>query len=58
MGRSMLVVIWHLLSEPDARFHDLGADHYARSVNTEARKRNHVRQLEALGYRVTLEPAA
>src|SRR5690606_15523498 len=58
VGRSMLVVIWHLLSEPDARFHDLGADHYARSVNTEARKRNHVRQLEALGYRVTLEPAA
>lgn len=58
VGRSMLVVIWHLLSEPDARFHDLGADHYARSVNTEARKRNHIRQLEALGYRVTLEPAA
>lgn len=56
--RERLVVIWHLLSEPDAHFHDLGADHYARSVNTEARKRNHVQQLEALGYRVTLEPAA
>ena len=56
--RERLVVIWHLLSEPHAHFHDLGADHYARSVNTEARKRNHVQQLEALGYRVTLEPAA
>jgi hypothetical protein len=54
----MLVVIWHLLAQPDTRFHDLGADQYARTVNTEARKRNHIRQLEALGYRVTLEPAA
>jgi len=54
----MLVIIWHLLSDPDTRFHDLGADHYARTVNTEARKRNHIRQLEALGYRVTLESAA
>ena len=27
VGRSMLVVIWHLLSDPDARFHDLGAEH-------------------------------
>ncbi len=58
VGRSMLVVIWHLLSDPDARFHDLGAEHYARTINTETRKRNHIRQLEALGYRVTLEPAA
>jgi transposase len=58
VGRSMLVIIWHLLADPDTRFHDLGADHFARNVNTEARKRSHIRQLEALGYRVTLESAA
>jgi transposase len=58
VGRSMLVIIWHLLADPDARFHDLGADHFARTVNTEARKRSHIRQLEALGYRVSLESAA
>ena len=58
VGRSMLVIIWHLLADPDTRFHDLGADHYDRHVNTHAKRRNHVRQLEALGYRVTLEPAA
>jgi transposase len=58
VGRSMLVIIWHLLSDPDTPFRDLGPDHYARTVNTEARKRNHIRQLEALGYRVTLESAA
>jgi transposase len=58
VGRSLLVIIWHLLADPGARFHDLGADHYDRHVNTHAKRRNHVRQLEALGYRVTLEPAA
>ncbi|MBA2550231.1 MAG: hypothetical protein H0V13_04085 [Nocardioidaceae bacterium] len=58
VGRSILVVIWHLLSDLDAGFNDLGADHFARNVNTETKKRNHIRQLEALGYRVTLESAA
>jgi transposase len=58
VGRSMLVIIWHLLADPEARFHDLGADHYDRHVNTHAKRRNHIRQLESLGYRVTLEPAA
>ena len=58
VGRSMLVIIWHLLADPDTHFHDLGADHYDRHVNTQTKRRNHVRQLEALGYRVTLESAA
>ncbi|MDQ6741274.1 MAG: IS110 family transposase [Actinomycetota bacterium] len=58
VGRSILVIIWHLLQDPDARFHDLGADHFSRHTNPDARKRNHVRQLEALGYTVTLTPAA
>jgi transposase len=58
VGRSILVIIWHLLDDPDARFHDLGPDHYDRHVNTTAKRRNHIRQLEALGYKVTLEPAA
>jgi transposase len=57
VGRSLLVIIWHLLADPDIRFHELGADHYDRHVNTHAKRRNHG-QLEALGYRVTLEPAA
>jgi transposase len=52
------VIIWHLLANPDTGFHDLGADHYDRHVNTHPKRRTHIRQLEALGYRVTLEPAA
>jgi len=58
VGRSILIIIWHLLSDPKAHFHDLGADHYQTRVDTERRKRNHIRQLEALGYTVTLQPAA
>jgi transposase len=58
VGRSMLVIIWHLLADPDTHFHEPGADHYDRHVNTQTKRRNHVRQLEALGYHVTLEPAA
>jgi transposase len=58
LGRSILVIVWHLLSDPEARFHDLGSDFYDTRIGPEAKKRNHIRQLEALGYKVTLEPAA
>jgi len=58
VGRSILVIIWHLLSDPDARFHDLGSHFYDTRIGPEPKKRNHIRQLEALGYKVTLEPAA
>jgi transposase len=58
VGRSILVIIWHLLSDPQARFVDLGPDFYDNRIGPERKKRNHIRQLEALGYKVTLEPAA
>jgi transposase len=58
VGRSILVIIWHLLSDPQARFHDLGPDFYDNRIGPERKKRNHIHQLEALGYKVTLEPAA
>ena len=58
VGHSILVIIWHLLSDPEARFHDLGPDFYDNRTGPERKKRTHIRQLEALGYRVTLEPAA
>jgi transposase len=58
IGRSILVIVWHLLQNPGTRFHDLGADHFSRRTNPDTKKRGHVRQLEALGYTVTLTPAA
>ena len=57
-GRSILVIIRHLLSDPEARYTDLGSDSYTNRINPERRKRTHIHQLEALGYKVTLEPAA
>src|SRR3954467_8297145 len=39
VGRSMLVIIWHLLADPETRFTDLGANHFTRNVNTEIKKR-------------------
>jgi len=58
IGRSILVIIWHLLSDPDARYTDLGSGFYASRIDPERRRRNHIRQLEALGYKVILERAA
>ena len=58
VGRSILVIVWQLLSDPRARFHDLGAEFYDNRTGPDRKKRNHIRQLEALGYKVTLEPAA
>lgn len=58
VGRSILVIVWHLLANDDARFTDLGADHFTRHGNPDTKKRSHIRQLEALGYTVTLTPAA
>jgi transposase len=57
-GRSILVIVWHLLPDEQPKFTDLGADHFVRHVDSETKKRNHIRQLEALGYNVTLSPAA
>jgi transposase len=58
IGRSILVIIWHLLSDPHARYTDLGPDFYASRTDPNRRRRNHVRQLEALGYTVILERTA
>jgi transposase len=58
IARSILVIVWHLLADPIARFHDLGAGYYTSRIDRDRKTRNHVRQLQALGYSVTLTPAA
>src|SRR6266498_320531 len=58
IARSILVIVWHLLADPAARYHDLGAGYYASRIDTARKARNHIRQLEALGFTVTLAPAA
>jgi transposase len=58
VARSILVIIWHLLTDPTSRYRDLGPDFFDNRVRPDRRKNNHIHQLEALGYKVTLEPAA
>ena len=58
IARSILVIVWHLLADPTARFHDLGADYHTRRIDTGRKTRSLVRQLEALGHTVSLQPAA
>ncbi len=58
VGRSILVIIWHLLNDPEARFADLGPDWHQRKTDRDRKTRNHLRGLQALGYDVTITPAA
>lgn len=58
VARSILVIIWHLLADPAARYTDLGPDYVARRTNRDKKIRNHVRGLRSMGLDVTLTPAA
>lgn len=59
VGNSVLTIIWHLLSDPDTHYHDLGADYYQSKINKQRRRHDLIRQLEHLtGQKVTLHPAA
>ena len=54
-GNSMLAAVHALLSDPEARYHDLGADYYEQRMHTRRQARNHVKGLERLGYKVTIQ---
>ena len=58
VARSILVIVWQLLSDPTARFHDLGPDYHTSRVVTERKIRNHIAHLTAMGFHVTVQPAA
>ena len=54
-GNSVLTIVHALLSDPTARYTDLGADYYESRMHTRRRARNHVKNLERLGYKVTIQ---
>lgn len=54
-GNSMLTITHALLADPDATYTDLGADYYEQRMHTRRQARNHVRSLERLGYKVTIQ---
>jgi transposase len=52
------LIIWHLLKDPAARFTDLGYGHYQARTDTGRKLRNNIRQIQALGFEVTLTKTA
>ena len=56
VGNSMVTIIWHLLSDPDTSYRDLGPDFYENHINQRRRERSLISQLEQItGKKVTLQ---
>ncbi|MFG3403628.1 IS110 family transposase [Streptomyces sp. NPDC048142] len=58
VARSILIIAWHLINDPDASYQELGADWHRRHLDSARKTRDLVRQLQALGHQVALTPTA
>ena len=58
VARSILIIIWHLLADPAARYSDLGPGWHDRKTSRERKIATHLRQLQALGLHVELTDTA
>ena len=58
VASNILQIAWILICDPDARYTDLGPDWHDRHVNRTRKTRQAIRELEHLGYTVTLTEAA
>ena len=58
VARSILIIIWHLLKDPEARYADLGPDWHARKTDRDKKITGHLRQLRALGVDITVTERA
>ena len=54
VARSIMIIAWHLLSDPQARYRDLGPDWHARRSNRDKKIRTHIQGLQALGVTVAI----
>jgi transposase len=57
VAHTLVVIIWHVLND-DRTYEELGSDYFDRRNEAAARQRYLVRELEKLGHRVSLQPAA
>ena len=58
MRPRVALTIWHLLKNPEARYTDLGASYYQTRTDTDRQLRNHIRQIQALGFDITITRTA
>src|SRR5574338_1619716 len=57
-AHTLIVIIWHVLAEASP-YRDLGADYFTSRIDQpDRRRRRLIHELEALGHRVILQPAA
>ncbi|SFO04722.1 hypothetical protein SAMN04487980_104915 [Streptomyces sp. cf124] len=54
VARSILVIAWDLINDPDASYQELGADWHRRHLDPARKTRDLVRQLQALGHQLGL----
>ena len=54
VARSIMIIAWHLLNDPQARYRDLGPDWHARHINRDKKIRTHIQGLQALGVTVAI----
>jgi hypothetical protein len=54
--RTQLCIAHALLSDPEAAYRELGPGYYDQRAGTRHQARGHIRSLERLGYKVTIEP--
>ena len=54
VARSIMIIAWHLLSNPAARYRDLGPDWHASRTNRDKKIRTHIHALKALGVTVAI----
>jgi transposase len=55
-GRHILIAVYHILRTPGTVYQDLGANYFDER-DKQAVVRREIRRLEALGYRVSVEPS-
>lgn len=58
VGHSLLIIVWHLLNDPETPHTHLGADYHQRLIDPARRTRELVRQFKGPRPRRTLAPAA
>jgi len=49
-----MIIVWHLLNDPAARYRDLGPDFHATRTNRDKKIRTYLRGLKALGLTVAI----
>ena len=49
-----MIIAWHLLSDPAARYRDLGPDWHASRTSRDKKIRTHIQGLKALGVTVAI----